>query len=86
MSYSVYFGANNKPEVSVAEAATANAALAFIDELQRDDQEIRWISSPQEGEIGIEMLRVLAKEEEEEMPVVGREGREGNFRRPARAI
>jgi hypothetical protein len=83
MSYSVYFGTNNKPEVSVAEAATANAALAFIDGVQRADQEIRLISSPQEGEIGIEMLRVLAKEEEEEMPAFGRRG---NSHRPPRAI
>jgi hypothetical protein len=83
MTYSVYFGANNKPEVSVAKAATANAALAFIDGLQREDQEIRLISSPQEGEIGIEMLRVLAKEEEEETPVFGRRG---DSRRPPRAI
>ena len=69
MAYSIVFGMRNEPEVSAAEAATANEALAFIDELQRSDREIKFIRSPHEGEIGIEMLRVLAKEEEEEMPL-----------------
>ena len=68
MAYSIFFGMRNIPEVSAAEATTANEALAFINELQRSDQEIKFIRSPHEGEIGIEMLRVLAKEEEEEMP------------------
>lgn len=32
-------------------------------------QEIKFIRSSHEGEIGIEMVRVLAKEEAEEMPM-----------------
>jgi hypothetical protein len=75
MPYSVVFGMRNKPELSAAEAATASETLAFIDELQRSDQEIKYIRSPHEGEIGIEMLRVLAKEEDEEMPISPDRGR-----------
>jgi hypothetical protein len=43
-------------------------ALAIIDALQRRNEEIKFIRSPHEGEFGVEMLRVLAKEEEEELP------------------
>lgn len=40
----------------------------MIATLQQSAEEIRFISSPQEGEMGIEMLRLLAKEEAEELP------------------
>lgn len=33
-------------------------------------EQIKYITSPHEGEIGIEMLRVLAKEEAEELQVI----------------
>ena len=52
-----------------ADATTANQALAVISALQRANEEIKFIRSPQEGDIGVEMLRVLAKEEEEEIPI-----------------
>ena len=42
----------------------SNGVLA---RLQMRGEEINYISSPQEGEIGVEMLRVLAKEEQEEL-------------------
>ena len=42
-------------------------AIAIVGALQRRSEEIKYITSPQEGEIGVEMLRVLAKEEEEEL-------------------
>jgi hypothetical protein len=58
----------NEVEVSGARATTANEALAMIRTLQKAEQEIKFIRSPHEGEIGIEMLRVLAKEEEAELP------------------
>ena len=50
-----------------AEAATARQALLVIDQVQKRHQELRFIRSPQEGEIGVEMLRLLAKEEDEEL-------------------
>ena len=55
-----------------AEAATAGQALLVIDQVQTRDQELKFIKSPQEGEIGVEMLRLLAKEENEQLgqPVV----------------
>jgi len=68
MSYTIGFGMRNKQEASAAEVPTAIEALALVEALQKSDGEIKSIRSPQEGEIGIEMLRVLAKEEEEEMP------------------
>jgi hypothetical protein len=69
MPYTVFFGTKSKTEVSGARATTANEALAMIRALQKREQEIKFISSPHEGEIGIEMLRVLAKEEEAELPI-----------------
>jgi hypothetical protein len=72
MQYTVVFGTGNKGGLRLAEAPTALEALAMIEVLQSDDEEIKFIRSPQEGEIGVEMLRLLAKEEEEELPVAVR--------------
>ena len=69
MPYTVVFGASNETDVSAADATTAKQALAIIETIQRSHEEIKFIRSPHEGEIGIEMLRVLAKEEEEEFPL-----------------
>jgi DNA-binding IscR family transcriptional regulator len=69
MQYTVIFGTSNKGGLGLAEAPNALEALAIIEVLQSGDEEIRCIRSRQEGEIGVEMLRVLAKEEEEELPV-----------------
>jgi hypothetical protein len=63
MPYVIGYGMRNKREVSTAEKPTAKEALALVDALQRSDEEIKFIRSPHGGEIGIEMLRVLAKEE-----------------------
>jgi hypothetical protein len=63
MPYIIGFGMRNKPEIATAEKPTAKEALALVDALQRSDEEIKFIKAPHEGEIGVEMLRVLAKEE-----------------------
>jgi len=63
MPYVIGYGMRNKRQVSTAEKPTAKEALALVDALQRSDEEIKFIRSPHDGEIGIEMLRVLAKEE-----------------------
>lgn len=68
MQYAVVFGNSDKGGLWLAEAPNAIEALATIEMLQKGDEEIKFIRSRQEGEIGIEMLRVLAKEEEEELP------------------
>ena len=62
----------NLRKLVTAEATTARQALLLIDQVQSRDQELKFIRSPQEGEIGVEMLRLLAKEENEELgpPVV----------------
>jgi hypothetical protein len=64
------FSSTNTQEVSAADARTAREALAIISALQERSEQIRFIRSPQEGEIGVEMLWVLAKEEEDELPAV----------------
>ena len=67
MPYTVFFGTRNETEIASARAATAGEALVMIQALQKAQQEIKFIRSPHEGEIGIEMVRVLAKEEAEEL-------------------
>ena len=69
MPYTIVFETRNTRELAAADATTANQALAVISALQRANEEIKFIRSPQEGDIGVGMLRVLAKEEEEEIPI-----------------
>ncbi|OAF06568.1 hypothetical protein [Bradyrhizobium neotropicale] len=68
MSYTIGFQAKNQKAVLATEAATANQAVAVIAALQNSANAIEFIRSPQEGDMGIEMLLLLAKEEAEEMP------------------
>ena len=68
MSYTIGFQSKNQKSVLATEAATANKAVAIIAALRQSADEIKFIRSPQEGEMGIEMLLLLAKEEAEEMP------------------
>jgi hypothetical protein len=67
MAYTIVFSTGNAKDVLGADAKTALEALTTIGALQRRGQEIKYITSPQEGEFGVEMLRVLAKEEAEEL-------------------
>ena len=67
MPYTVVFRTKNTEDVSGTDAKTALEALTTIDALQGSGDEIKYITSPQEGEFGVEMLRILAKEEEEEL-------------------
>lgn len=68
MSYTIGFQAKNQNAILATEAATANQAVAIVAALQKSANEIEFIRSPQEGDMGIEMLLLLAKEEAEEMP------------------
>ncbi|MEY9185708.1 hypothetical protein ABIG06_007260 [Bradyrhizobium sp. USDA 326] len=68
MSYTIGFQAKDQKAILATEAATANQAIAIIAALRQSADEIKFIRSPQEGEMGIEMLLLLAKEEAEEMP------------------
>lgn len=68
MSYTIGFQAKDQKAVLATEAATANQAVAIIAALRQSSEEIKFIRSPQEGDMGIEMLLLLAKEEAEEMP------------------
>ena len=63
MPYCIGFEIMNLRKLVTAEAT----ALLLIDQVQTRDQELKFIRSPQEGEIGVEMLRLLAKEEDEEL-------------------
>jgi hypothetical protein len=67
MPYTIVFSTSDARAVSGADARTALEALTMLGVLQRRGEEIKYITSPQEGEIGVEMLQVLAKEEEEEL-------------------
>ena len=69
MPYTIVFSTNDAEDALGADAKTALEALVTIGAIQRRGEEIKYITSPQEGEIGVEMLRVLAKEEEEELQV-----------------
>jgi hypothetical protein len=66
MPYTIVFSTENTEAISGTDTKTALEALTTIGLLQRRGDEIKYITSPQEGEIGVEMLRVLAKEELEE--------------------
>ena len=68
MLYTIIFGCRKTSNLSATDATTATEALAIAEALQTRDGEIKFIKSPQEGEFGVEMLRILAKEEDEEMP------------------
>lgn len=68
MSYTIGFVRKNARDVWATEMPTAHQAVAMIAILQESAEEIRFISWPQEGEMGIEMLLLLAKEEAEELP------------------
>jgi hypothetical protein len=63
MPYVVGYGLKNRREVWTAEKPTARDALALVESLQRSDKELKFIRAPAEGEIGVDMLRVLADEE-----------------------
>jgi hypothetical protein len=67
MPFTIVFSTTNTQDLA-ADAQSAREALAIINALQRGNEEIKFITSPHEGEIGVEMLRILAKEEEEELP------------------
>jgi hypothetical protein len=69
MPYMIVFATRNTHDVSAADATTAREALTITEALQNRDGKIKFIRSPQEGEFGVEMLRLLAKEEEEEMRI-----------------
>ncbi|HUO00954.1 MAG TPA: hypothetical protein VMU69_32550 [Bradyrhizobium sp.] len=70
MPYTIVFRTNDAHDFSGTATKTALEALKTIGALERRGDEISYITSPQEGEIGVEMLRVLAKEEEEELQAI----------------
>ena len=67
MLYTIVFATGNACALSATNATTARQALAITEAVQSQHGEIRFITSAQEGEFGVEMLRLLAKEEVEEM-------------------
>jgi hypothetical protein len=69
MPYTIVFVSRNTYDVLAADATTAREALTITEALRNRDGKIVFIRSPQEGDFGVEMLRLLAKEEREEMPI-----------------
>ena len=68
MRYTIFFVSRDTRALSTTDATTAREALAIVEALQSQYGELKFITSAQEGEFGVEMLRLLAKEEVEEMP------------------
>jgi hypothetical protein len=66
MVYTIGFGTRNMPGLSTVRANTAQDALKLAESLERNDAEIQFIDTPTDGRVGIDMLRVLAKEEDGE--------------------
>ncbi|WFU75556.1 hypothetical protein [Bradyrhizobium sp. CB2312] len=69
MLYTIVFAGRDTHALAAKDATTAREALAIAEALQSQRGEIKYIKSPQEGEFGLEMLRLLAKEEAEELPI-----------------
>ena len=63
VSYTIGYGKPNNPDVSTTRRNTAQEALELAEALQKSDEEIKFIDTPTEGRVGMDMLRVLAKEE-----------------------
>ena len=62
--YTIGFGLRNSSEVSTVQRITAREALKLAEALQVSDGEIKFIDTPTDGRVGMEMLRVLAEEED----------------------
>ena len=62
--YTIGFGMRNSSDVSTVQRITAREALKFAEALQITDEEIKFIDTPTDGRVGVEMLRVLAGEED----------------------
>jgi hypothetical protein len=63
MVYTIGFATGNVPGLSTVRANTAQEAAQLAESLERDGAEIQFIDTPSDGRVGIDMLRVLAKEE-----------------------
>ena len=63
MPYVVCYGMKNRREIWTAERPTARDALALVEALQSKGEDIKFVKAPAEGEITIDMLRVLVDEE-----------------------
>jgi hypothetical protein len=63
MVYTIGFSSRNMTGLSTVRANTAQDALTLAESLERNDAEIRFIDTPSDGQVGMDMLRVLAKEE-----------------------
>jgi hypothetical protein len=57
----VGFGTRNG--LSTVRTNTAQEALELAEALDRSDEEIKFIVTPTDGRVGIDMLGILAKEE-----------------------
>jgi hypothetical protein len=68
MRYTIVFTSGDASTLSKIDATTARESLAIAEDLQTRGGKIKYITSAQEGKFGVEMLRLLAKEEAEEMP------------------
>jgi hypothetical protein len=61
MVYTIGYGMRNKCRPPIE--TRRRKPLELAEALQRSDEEIKFVDTPTEGRVGMEMLRVLAKEE-----------------------
>jgi hypothetical protein len=61
MVYTIGYGTRNTPGVSTAQRNTAKEALELAEALERSDEEIKFIDTPTEGRVGMDMLRVFGQ-------------------------
>jgi hypothetical protein len=65
MSYFIFYASRGKKNFSTTQRPTAREALDVARALQMSDEEIKFIDTPTQGRIDMDMLRALAKEEDE---------------------
>lgn len=63
MPYIVGYSLRNRRELWTAEQPTARDALALVVALRSKGEEIKFIKAPAEGDVSIDMLRILVDEE-----------------------
>lgn len=63
MTYTVCYSRKERREIWTVQQPTAREALRSVDALRSKGNEIKFIDVPREGQVGIDMLRILADEE-----------------------
>ena len=63
MVYTICYGLKARRDSWTAQQPTARDALALVEALQAKGNDIHFIDLPGEGQVGVDMLRVIVDEE-----------------------